>query len=100
MRLKKIIEGLDVVKISNFKNYNISSITHISQEVIKDSVFICIKGNEYDGNRYIDDAIRLGAKCIVTEDDSVVCSATIIDVVMIWKLLQLWELLEKQQHLY
>ena len=80
MRLRKIIEGLDVVKVSNFKNYNISSITHISQEVIKDSVFICIKGNEYDGNRYIDDAIRLGAKCIVTEDDSVVCSATIIVV--------------------
>ena len=68
MRLKNIIENLDIVKINNFKNYNISSITHISQDVEKDGMFICIKGNNYNGHDYIESAISLGAKCILTED--------------------------------
>ena len=43
MRLKKILENVDVVSENNFKNYNIKSITHISKDVIKDSIFISSK---------------------------------------------------------
>ncbi len=69
MRLKKIIKNLDICNIKNYKNYNIKTITHISKDVEKDSIFICIKGNNFDGNDYVLDAINRGAKCIITEQD-------------------------------
>ena len=81
MRLKHIIENLDIVKINNFKNYNISNITHISQDVMKGGMFICINGNNFDGNEYIETAIKLGAKCILTEEINTQCKdVTIITV--------------------
>ena len=67
MRLKKIIENLNIKKMYNFKNFNIKSITHVSNDVIVDSMFLCIKGNNFDGNSFIDEAIKNGAKCIVTD---------------------------------
>lgn len=69
LRLKKILKNVEILSEKNFKNYNIKTITHISNDVEKDSIFICIKGNNFDGNNYIDEAISKGAKCIITEED-------------------------------
>lgn len=80
MRLKKILEGVDIITQNSFKNYNIKSITHISNDVIKDSIFICIKGNYYNGCDYIDIAIKKGAKCIVTDCDVKLDNVTLIVV--------------------
>ena len=66
MRLKKILTGVSITKIYNYKNYNIESVTHISKDVLKNSLFICIKGNKFDGNDYIDEVVKKGVKCIVT----------------------------------
>ncbi|MGN0961846.1 MAG: Mur ligase family protein, partial [Christensenellales bacterium] len=78
MRLKKIIENLDY-KSKNFKNYNIKTITHISNDVTKSSIFVCIKGNNFDGNKYAMEALSRGAKCIITEDDNLTLdNATIL----------------------
>lgn len=80
MRLKKILKNLDIMESKNFKDYNIKAITHISKDVIKDSIFICIKGNNFNGNDYIIDAIKSGAKCIVTEEE---CNATNVCVIRV-----------------
>lgn len=81
MRLKKIIENLDIVKMINFKNYNITSVTHVSGDVCKGGMFFCIKGNKFDGNDYITDVISKGVKCIVTEKEDIAeCGVTIIVV--------------------
>ena len=81
MKLKRIIENLEIKKIVNFKNYNIKSITHISEDVVSDSIFICIKGNNYDGNDYVLDAVNKGAKCIVTENENIYTDKITIIVV-------------------
>lgn len=80
VRLKKILKNLDIIESKNFKNYNIKAITHISKDVIKDSIFICIQGNNFNGNDYIDCAIKSGAKCIVTEQDCNIVNVCIIKV--------------------
>ncbi len=67
MRLKRILDRVSIEKSFNYKNYNISAITHNSKDVVSGSIFIAISGSEYDGNDYINDAIKLGAKCIITE---------------------------------
>ena len=81
MRLKNILQNVKVKEIKNFKNYNISSITHISTDVVSHSIFLCIKGNDFNGNDYIADAIYLGAKCIVTECEDVVVDNACVVVV-------------------
>ena len=44
-----------------------SGIAFNSSEVKKDNIFFAIKGNKFDGNKYIEAAIKKGAKVIVTE---------------------------------
>lgn len=84
MRLKRILENVDVVDIKNFKNYNIKSVTHISQDVVSGSMFICIDGNKFNGNDYVDVVVHAGAKCIVTENKELdmpnVCIIVVEDV--------------------
>lgn len=80
MRLMKLLKNLEIVKMVGFKNYNIKSVTHISSDVEKNSMFICIKGNNYDGNDYAQVAISCGAKCIVSDKDIDIKNATLIIV--------------------
>ena len=44
-----------------------SGITFDSSKVKKNNIFFAIKGNKFDGNNYIDKAIKNGAKIIITE---------------------------------
>ena len=80
MRLKKIIKDLDIIEIKNLKNYNIKSVTHISSDVEKNSMFICINGHNFDGNDFAKVAVACGAKCIVSEKDMNIDKVTVIVV--------------------
>ena len=63
MQLKDYIPNID-------KKYNgifFSGISFDSSKVKKDNIFFAIKGNKFDGNNYIDKAIKNGAKVIVSE---------------------------------
>jgi murE/murF fusion protein len=44
-----------------------SGIAFDSNDVKKDNIFFAIKGNSFDGNDYIDLAIKRGAKIIISE---------------------------------
>lgn len=81
MKLKNILVNVVIKRMDNFKNYNIKSITHISDEIENSSIFIALKGNNYDGNNYINSAIEKGAKCIITDDENIVCNNVCLVVV-------------------
>ncbi|HEY8365423.1 MAG TPA: UDP-N-acetylmuramoyl-L-alanyl-D-glutamate--2,6-diaminopimelate ligase [Haloplasmataceae bacterium] len=49
-------------------NHEVSQICDNSQEVVKDGVFIAIKGENRDGHDYILDVIKKGIKTIIYED--------------------------------
>lgn len=80
MRLKKILKNVDIIEKINFKDYNIATITHNSKEVEKNSIFVCIDGGNYNGNDYALEAVRRGAKCLITEEDLKIDNVTIIKV--------------------
>ena len=63
MYLKKHIPRL------NKKNNRItfSGISFDSTKVKKNYIFFAIKGNKFDGNNFINDAINRGAKIIISE---------------------------------
>ena len=42
-----------------FKNLNFSGLAFNSKEVKKNYIFIAIKGDRFDGNNYINDAIKI-----------------------------------------
>ena len=46
----------------------VSKITTDSREVVENSIFICVKGGNDDGHRYISEAISAGARVIVAEN--------------------------------
>ena len=80
MRLKKILKDCEILSQKSFKDYTIKSITHESKQVEKNGMFICIKGNNFDGNDYALEAVKNGAKCLVTEKDLDIKNVCIIKV--------------------
>ena len=61
MLLKNLIDNLNS-KISNLK---IRKISADSRKIQKGDLFVSIKGNKFDGNKFIDHAILKGAKVVV-----------------------------------
>ena len=47
-----------------FRSIRFSGLAFNSKEVKKNYIFIAIKGDKFDGNNYIDDAIKNGAKTV------------------------------------
>jgi len=63
MLLKDYIPNIN----KNFQKTNFSGISFESSKVKKNNIFFAIKGNKFDGNDYLQEAIKNGAKIIVTE---------------------------------
>ena len=61
MYLRNFIKNLD----KKYKNISFSGIAFDSEKIKKNNIFFAIKGNRFDGNNFITDAIKKGAKIIV-----------------------------------
>ncbi|MEJ5307712.1 MAG: UDP-N-acetylmuramoyl-L-alanyl-D-glutamate--2,6-diaminopimelate ligase [candidate division WOR-3 bacterium] len=68
MELKDLLKDLEV-ETFNLKNVEITDITDDSRKVIKGSLFVALKGNNYNGNLFIKDAIKQGALAVLTEEN-------------------------------
>ena len=51
----------------NYQNFFFSNIAFNSSEIKKNYIFFAIKGNQSDGNKFINQAIKKGAKIIISE---------------------------------
>ena len=69
MKLKKLIEKLDIEYILGNIDLEISHISYDSRLLKKDSLFIAIDGFETDGHKYIEEAVSNGAKVIIIENE-------------------------------
>ena len=49
-----------------FRNLSFSGLAFNSKEVKKNYIFIAIKGDKFDGNNYINNAVKNGAKIIIS----------------------------------
>ena len=72
--------GLDCP--SELFGVEVACVTSDSDEVVENSIFICVKGSRYDGHDYIEKAFLAGAKVIVAENvrDGCVGGAAILYV--------------------
>ncbi len=67
MNLSHIIQDLTPVNIKGKLDLNIKEIGYDSRKLKSDSLFICIEGFKDDGHKYINQAIKKGAKAVVIE---------------------------------
>jgi UDP-N-acetylmuramoyl-L-alanyl-D-glutamate--2,6-diaminopimelate ligase len=73
MRLTELINSVHVIQVAgNVKHKNVAGIFYDSRKVIKDSIFVAIKGYNVDGHRYINEAINKGALAVVLENNDAV----------------------------
>ncbi len=63
MYLRDLIPSIN----KKYKKIFFSDVVFDSDKVKKNSIFFAIKGNKFDGNDFIDEAIKKGAKIIISE---------------------------------
>lgn len=66
MKLSDILKNTDFEKI-NFDNIEVKSIEIDSRLVASGSMYVAIKGENFDGNDFINDAVEKGAVAVVSE---------------------------------
>ncbi|AGC69146.1 UDP-N-acetylmuramoyl-L-alanyl-D-glutamate--2,6-diaminopimelate ligase MurE [Thermoclostridium stercorarium subsp. stercorarium DSM 8532] len=81
MKLSKLIEGLDILKIEGDVDKEISRIVYDSRRAVPGSLFVCIDGFKTDGHKYIQSAMDNGAVAfLVQKDVPVLENMTVIKV--------------------
>lgn len=69
MELKKILAGIDGLKVKGDLDLNITNLENDSRKIEKNGLFIAIKGFETDGHQYMKKAIENGASVIIASSD-------------------------------
>ena len=67
MKLLSLIKDCDVLNKINFKNVNITNLSIRADQITSGGLFFAIKGNNFDGKEFVHDAIKCGAKAVVSE---------------------------------
>ena len=68
-KLREILNNVDINNIVGDPEISICNITKDSRTVNEGDVFVSIIGNNLDGTSFISDAIKNGAKCIISEKE-------------------------------
>lgn len=69
MKLKKLLEGVEVKSIRGENNQEVPGIVYDSRMVEKGFLFVCLRGHRRDGHDFIPEALERGAKVLVAEED-------------------------------
>lgn len=76
MRLHDLLENKFRTSLPDM---NISSVTDNTKEIEKDTLFFCVKGKNFDGHDFAEEAIEKGAAAVVTEKDLGIENQIIVD---------------------
>ncbi|MFC1594002.1 UDP-N-acetylmuramoyl-L-alanyl-D-glutamate--2,6-diaminopimelate ligase [Candidatus Omnitrophota bacterium] len=67
MNVKELFPDIPIAIAARFPKVAIQGVSCDSRSIAKDHIFVAVKGNQLDGNRYIPQAIKRGARVIVRE---------------------------------
>lgn len=68
MLLSNLIDPISKKTIVGSSNPDICAIAYDSRQVVPGAIFVCIRGENYDGHNYIDSAMRNGARAVMVCD--------------------------------
>ncbi len=67
MKFEELIQALGEVEVIGDGGVEVKGIAYHSDHVVPDSCFVAIRGGSFDGHAYVDEAVRRGARVVVTE---------------------------------
>lgn len=67
MKLEKILDGIEVK--GQIPDVEVTDVTQNSKAVKEGSLFVCIKGNSFDGHNFASEMLQNGAAAVVCERD-------------------------------
>ncbi len=72
MMLNELIKNVSVTEVAGDMEKEITEIVYDSRKARDGSLFVALKGAQFDGHRFIVDAIGNGASAVAVEDNSIV----------------------------
>ncbi len=78
MKLSKLLEGIEIRKVTGGTLKEIEGIAYHSKQVRKGFLFAAIRGMEADGHRFIEEALEKGAEAVLLEEERDVPNRTMI----------------------
>src|SRR3990172_3364815 len=76
MDLKRLLEEVEIKKMTGPVEKKIEGIAYHSQQVSKGFLFAALRGSEVDGHRFIGDALERGAEAFLLEEERVIPDKT------------------------
>lgn len=70
MILNELLKNIPTITIEGVQNTEITGIAYDSRQVQEGNLFVCIKGFETDGHKYLPSAIANGARAVIVQDDA------------------------------
>jgi len=67
MKLKDLLAEAGAIEPLNCPDVEVSSVAYDSRQAAEGSLFVAIRGEKTDGNEYVPDAVKRGARVIVSE---------------------------------
>jgi UDP-N-acetylmuramoyl-L-alanyl-D-glutamate--2,6-diaminopimelate ligase len=80
MELRKLLEGVEIKKITGETLKEIEGVAYHSRQIQRGFLFAALRGMEVDGHQFIEEAIERGAEAVVSEEERGVSHRTMIFV--------------------
>ncbi len=80
MKLSMLLSKLDYKIVKGNIDIEISDIIYDSRKVIKDCVFVCLKGSNVDSHKFAQNAVDNGALAVIISDITEISGAAVIKV--------------------
>jgi UDP-N-acetylmuramoyl-L-alanyl-D-glutamate--2,6-diaminopimelate ligase len=80
MKLNQVIQNLNILNLKGNLDIEITNVQYDSRKVTEGTLFICIKGFNSNGHKYIQSAIEKGAKAFLVQEDININGYTFIKV--------------------
>jgi UDP-N-acetylmuramyl tripeptide synthase len=68
MQLADLIQPLEIISVNGPIDREIAGISYDSRRVAPGNLFVAIKGDQFDGHAFVEQAIDKGAIAVVCED--------------------------------
>ncbi|OQX84268.1 MAG: UDP-N-acetylmuramoyl-L-alanyl-D-glutamate--2,6-diaminopimelate ligase [Candidatus Latescibacteria bacterium 4484_7] len=69
MMISRLIEQIEVKSLIAFKDMEVTGISTDSRSVKKGELFVALRGSEFDGHNFVDEAISRGAAALLVENE-------------------------------
>lgn len=68
MELIKLLQGIDIISAYKSEEIQVTGVSYHSGNVLEGHVFVCIRGYQVDGHKYLQNAVDNGAKVAIVEE--------------------------------